>query len=156
MPSSVIKPSRPIVGVAKQRRAIVAALDDTAKDVQADFQKTTASWEHDVEFAIKKAGEFTREISTGDSIYNMLNEGTPEHLILPRSAKMLRFNVPFQSKTVPRSISSGPGSIGAQTVYSRGVVHPGTDAREWDSTIAEKYQEEFPRRMQREIDGALT
>lgn len=153
--SQAIIPKRPIINVFAQRQAIGAVLNVAAQDVRDDFKKTTATWEHKVEFTIAVPAEWERTISTSDEIYGMLNAGTPPHLIFPKRSKLLRFNTPFKAKTVPQSITSGPGSVGSQTVFSKGVAHPGTKARDWTITIALKWLDKLPGRMQREIGRAL-
>jgi hypothetical protein len=150
-----IVPRKTIIDVSRHRTAINEVLDKTADDVRKDFLRTVATWEHKVDFVIEVPDAYVRTVSNADTIYVMLNAGTPEHLILPRNGRFLRFNTPFQAKTVPQSISSGPGSIGGQTVYSRGVVHPGTEPRQWASTIAKKWQKEFSARLQRGIKSAV-
>jgi hypothetical protein len=156
MPFSVIKPDRPVFSLAHQRRAITATLEMVADGIAQDFDKTTATWHDRPSFAVRKRGEFVREISTSHRVYAMLNEGTREHLILPRASKVLRFQTPFRAKTVPRSISSGPGSQGGDTVWSRGVHHPGTEPREWDQTIADKWSADVGRLFQRAIGEAVS
>lgn len=150
-----ILPRKAIIDVARHRQAIGDVLDKTAEDIRKDFLKTVATWEHEVTFTIEVPDAYVRTVSTADSIYGMLNAGTPPHLIFPRNKTMLRFNTPFQAKTVPQSISSGPGSVGSQTVFSRGVAHPGTKARDWDLTIALKWLDIFPKRMQQAIRKAV-
>lgn len=150
-----ILPRKSIINVARHRAAINETLDKTADDVRKDFLRTVATWEHSVEFTIEVPDSFVRTVSTADEIYGMLNAGTPPHLIFPKAGGFLRFQAPFQAKTVPQSISSGPGSIGGQTVYSRGVAHPGTKARDWDLTIALKWLDIFPKRMQAAIRKAV-
>lgn len=150
-----IVPRKPILDVARHRAAINEVLNVAAHDVRDDFLKTVATWEHEVTFVIEVPDDYVRRVSTADEVYGMLNAGTPEHLILPRNGRFLRFNTPFQAKTVSQSIMSGPGSVGSQTVYSKGVVHPGTKARDWDTTIAVKWLDIFPRRMQAAIRKAV-
>jgi hypothetical protein len=156
MPSRAILPKKPLIfNAPKQRMVITGQLNVVAKYIQDDFKKTVSTWKHDVSFVITIPEEYTRRIATDDEIYGMLNAGTPEHLILPRNVKLLRFNVPFRAKTVPQQISSGPGSIGSQTVFSRGVNHPGTDARDWDITIALKWIDLVGKLFQDAIDEAV-
>lgn len=149
-----ILPRKAIIDVARHRAAINEVLNVAAHDVRDDFLRTVATWEHSVDFVINVPDDYVRTVSTTDEIYSMLNAGTPPHLIFPKQGKFLRFQTPFQAKTVPQSISSGPGSVGGQTVYSRGVAHPGTKARDWDGTIAVKWLGIFPKRMQAAIRKA--
>jgi hypothetical protein len=156
VPSSVIKPDKPIFSLSAQRRAITATLDTVSDGVKTDFDATTATWQHKATARISKRGEFVREIVMSDAIYGMLNAGTREHLIFPKNSKILRFTTPFRAKTAPRSISSGPGSKGGNVVWSRGVIHPGTEPREWDTTIATKWQADAPRLFQQAINEATS
>lgn len=153
--SRAILPTKPVVDTAKMRRAVTGALDTGAKEVQADFNRTTASWRHGVDFTVRTPQAWVRDIFTEDDIWQMLNAGTREHLILPKRGKMLAFGTPFRAKTVPQSLSSGPGSVGGNRVFSRGVIHPGTDARDWDLVVAVKWIDVFPSRMRDAIRSVL-
>lgn len=153
--SKVILPKKLIVDVAAQRRAITNALSATAKGIKADFGVTTQTWSHKPSFSITSPEPFVREVSTDDAVYGMLNEGTPEHEIRPRRSKVLHFQTPFRSKTVPRQVRSRKGATGKNEVFSRGVHHPGTEAREWDKVIAEKWDRQLGTIFQRAIDSEL-
>lgn len=150
----IIKPDGPIFSLARQRRAITATLDTVSDGIKADFDTTTGTWRHKATARIAKRGEFVREIVMSDAIYSMLNEGTREHLIFPKNSKILRFTTPFRAKTIPRSISSGSGSRGSNVVWSHGVMHPGTEPRAWDTTIAAKWQADVGQLFQQAIDEA--
>lgn len=154
MASALAIVPRQLINVAAVRAAVRGALDDTADDVERDFNRTTASWSHDVPFTTV-VQTWARIVMTQEAIYNMLNKGTAPHEIMPRSARALVFQVPYQAKSTPGVIASKSGGTGGQTVYTRGPVqHPGTAPRQWDQTIAETYLAVFPVRMQAAITGA--
>lgn len=150
-----ILPKKAIIDTAKLRRAVAQTLDTSARDVVTDFEQTTATWRHDAPFVIRPTAPWQRDIFTDDRIWQMLNAGTREHMIFPRRASRLAFKTPFRSKTLPRSLSSGPGAVGSQQNYALGVMHPGTEARDWDLTAAIKWVDEFPERVARAIKEAL-
>jgi hypothetical protein len=153
--STVIIPKKLSVDPRKMAQAITNTLNATALGIRTDFAVTVQTWNDKPLFAITSPTVYTREIGTDDAIYAMLNEGTKAHEIFPKPGKILVFGTPFRSKTLPRQIASGPGSKGKQKVISRhGVHHPGTDARQWDTTIADKWRKQFPTVMQRAIDAA--
>lgn len=85
----------------------------------------------------------------------MLNEGTQPHVIRPRNKRILLFNTPFRSKTVPGKIYSRQGMIGKSKVVARVVHHPGTAARYWNKVIKEKWEAQLPVTFQRAIDAAV-
>lgn len=153
--SKVIIPKKLSVDPRKMAQAITNTLNSTALAIKADFAVTTQSWNDKPTFAITSPTAYTRAIGTDDEIYSMLNKGTKEHDIFPKPGKILAFRTPFRSKTLPRTIASGPGSKGNVKAISRhGVHHPGTEARAWDTTIAEKWQKQFGNILQRAIDAA--
>jgi hypothetical protein len=154
--SRVIIPRRLSVDPKAMSRAIVSTLNAVALDIQTDFRVTVQTWSDKPTFAIASPTPWTRTIGTSDAIYSMLNEGTKEHDIFPKAGGILVFGTPFRSKTLPRSISSGPGFKGKNKVISRhGVHHPGTAAREWDTTIAAKWDKQVGTIFQRAIDAAV-
>lgn len=154
--SKVILPKRLVSDPARMGRAIANQLNMTALAVKVDFGVTVQTWSDKPSFTIEAQGDWSRTVGTDDDIYAMLNEGTGPHVIAPRRGGVLAFRTPFQAKTLPRSISSGPGRRGANVAFTRGVVHhPGTKAREWDTVIAEKWDRLFAQQMQRAIDAEV-
>ena len=155
MASALAIVPRQLINVGAVRAAVVGCLDDTATQVETDFKTTTASWSHDVPFTTVVQG-WTRIVLTQEAIYAMLNKGTKPHVIMPKSARALVFQVPYSAKSSPGVIASKSGGGGGQTVYTRQPVqHPGTEARAWDKTIAETWLALFPVRMQQAITGAV-
>lgn len=154
--SKVILPKQLASDPRRMARAIANGLNAQALAIKIDFEVTTATWSDKPSFVIDVTGPYERVIATGDDIYTMLNEGTDPHEIRPKNGKFLRFRGPFQAKTVPNQISSGPGSKGPNETFSRGVHHPGTKPRQWDKAIAKKHRRLFGRVMQRSIDSEVS
>jgi len=151
----LIIPKKLIADPQKMARALTNALNGVAKDIQVDFKVTTQTWKHRADFAISNPATYTRRVATDDTIYGYVSGGTRPHRIAPKGGGMLRFNTPFKAKTVPNKIMSGPGSVGGATVFSRGVNHPGTTARNFDVAIKEKWDKQFAQIMQRAIDSEV-
>lgn len=136
--------------------AMVKALSDEAeaisKDMLLDFEVTTAGWEHPVLFErIISIGPTSIDILVGtdDEIYTYVDKGTRPHLILPVRAKALHFQSGYKAKSVPNVITSNMnGGPFGDDVFSKGVMHPGTEARNFDETIRKKWEPIFKRRMQ--------
>lgn len=136
-----IKVKASATNFAKIEKGVRAALD-TAKDgVLDDFEATTQGWEHNVAFtATAERDGYT--VGTDDEIYGYVDQGTRPHVIV--GAPVLRFQSGYKPKTAPRVIGSGGGGATGGIVYTRRVNHPGTEAREFSQTIAEKWQRELP------------
>ena len=155
MPLKVIIPKDLAFDPQRMERTINNGLDGAAKAAQVDFNVTTQTWDHDVEFTIEEApGE--RIISTDDEIYGYVNDGTPAHIIEAKNGKSLAFGVPHKAKTAVRVIGSSAGSRGTTIVKRKRVRHPGTDAREFDETIAQKWRDLLPVTLQRSIDSEVS
>lgn len=154
MPKStaIIPKDRPL---AKPMRTIISnTLSAQAKAIKVDFGVTTQTWDDRPKVSIAAPSPYQREIVVESEVYAMLNEGTKAHDIKPKRGSVLRFQTPFRSKTVPNDIRSRKGMKGSVTVWSRGVHHPGTKARNWDRNIAEKWQARIGDIFQRAIDSA--
>lgn len=137
---------------------VIAAVNlETAKGIRTDLQKTTRTWKHKVLFTIKidKSGGGEVTVYTDNEIYGYVNYGTKPHIIRPRNAKRLAFYTPFKAKTRVRFLGSGNGLRGKNLVLSQEVHHPGTEAREWDVVIAEKWQPVHAAKMKRRIEQAV-
>lgn len=155
MGARAILPKRALAEPTKLARALQNTLDAQAKNMQIDFQVTTRTWSHGVEFPISAPDPYTREIATSDPIYGMVNDGTRPHPI-HASGRVLVFQGGFRSKTLPRSIASGSGGSGGPTVFTRSVNHPGTKARDFDVAIAQKWDRLIGPIFQRAIDAEFS
>ena len=149
---NVIKPKK------MDERAFYAAigdmLQDTEKGILKDFEDTTGTWKHEVDFEhghrlSTTAGEaYTR---TGDEIYGYVNNGTPPHDIPKTGRTFMRFRWggkgSYRPKTAPGRLGSRPGGPSGPTVTAFKVHHPGTEARKFDEQIARRWKTLLPRAL---------
>lgn len=153
MSTAIIPKARPL---AKPMRVIITnTLTAQAKAIKVDFALPAQTWDHKPTITINAPSPYERQITVADEIYAMLNEGTRAHDIKPKHGGLLRFRTPFRAKTIPDQIRSNKGSLGNVVVWSRGVHHPGTKARNWDRVIGKKWQERIGDIFQRAIDSAV-
>ena len=138
--------------------AIKNGVRGTAESIRVDFVATTNTWKHKPKFSLAPADEFSMNITTDDNIWIMLDKGTRPHEITPKTPNgVLRFSVGgFVAKTRPNYLGSIAGARGATPTMRKRVWHPGTDARDWVQTAQSKYQDIFPKIVQRAIDAAAT
>jgi hypothetical protein len=62
--------------------------------------------------------------------------------------KYLKFKSIYAPKTSPGRIVPKTGGASGDDVFSKGVIHPGIDAREFDKTLQKEWQPIFRKRMQ--------
>lgn len=130
------------------------AMAGIGKGMKSDFEKTTATWNTDVTFeVIESAGKDKIEVLAGtdNEIYGFVDKGTKAHRIVPKRAPALRFQGTYKAKTTPGVLSSKSGGSSGDVIYSQGVNHPGTKARNFSQAIEKKWQP----KLKREIEKAL-
>lgn len=145
---TAIRPRKsPLYDLAAFEAAMQTALESTAKDVIADYQKTTKTWVHQPEFTILNSSfrvgsrVVSVDIGTEDEIYGYVDNGTKPHIIRPVRAKVLAFNAGSQPKTRPNRLIATAGSPGTQPVKTMIVHHPGSKPRNFSKMIAKKHQQ---------------
>ena len=152
-----IIPRRATLDAKKQAKLIKIALKNAATAAKVDFRVTTQTWKHQPQFSIddtSRSDDYAYEITTDDEIYGYVNFGTRPHIIRPRNRKALSWiGTGYRAKTRPRQIKSNQGSNNNTIVYTKIVQHPGSEAREFDTTIAAKWQDELPKLIQQAIDS---
>lgn len=154
----LFKPIRP--KKLNERAMLQALLDEAesiADDIELDFGLTVATWNREVKFEkIVDAGKdgISILVGTDDEIYGYVSGGTKAHVILPVRAKALAFLDGYKAKTVVGSAVSRRGGAFGNTVFSQGVVHPGTEARNFDEIIKKDWSKKFKRRMEKAMRQA--
>lgn len=135
-----------------------AALDELAKAIKEEFEKTTATWKNKPVFKIiKQVGPASIEllVATDDEIYGYVSRGTREHIIEPKNANVLVFPSESTPKTMPGVLGSGPGSSGGDTIYAAYVLHPGIKARKFEEAVKKKFNRRYKRRMEKALRDAV-
>lgn len=152
----VIVPSRLAIDAKRIIRAVSTGMDAAAEACRVDFVATVGTWSTPATFEVASQGAYTRQITTGNKIWGMLNEGTKPHRILPKKPNgKLRFRTGYASKTTPGVLGSNSGGASGGSVFARGVNHPGTSPRSWDETAKDKYDDLLGKIVQRAIDAAV-
>ena len=146
--AKVIKPQRP--KEKEMRLELLNGLRSVARAVERDYKETVKTWETKVEFETiisLRGGKAEFLVGTSSKIYEYVDKGTRPHVIKPKKAKFLRFQSGYRAKTTPGVISSGSGGRSGDVVYSKGVMHPGTKARNFSKLINKKYERRFKDEM---------
>ncbi len=155
-----IAPKKAPVDAARINRAIEGALDDAAKEVKAELEKTVASWDTVVRFTIyARTGE--RFIGTDNIFFRWVNDGTKPHTIgpiVPKLKQALTIKAGGAPKTRAGVIGSGPGNPGSVVGIVRRVKafrHPGTKPRKFTKTIGAKWKRLLPKLIEASIKREL-
>ena len=132
------------------RLELLSAMRKAGTQVKLDFEQTTKTWKRKPKFemviSLTPPGP-QLIVGTDDEIYRYVDEGTRPHIILPRRAKALRFQSGYKAKTSPGVIGSGSGGSFGNVVFSQGVHHPGTQARDFEGAIKKKREKWFKQQM---------
>jgi hypothetical protein len=128
------------------------------RDVNGDFDDTVSTWDNKVKFD-KEFQQTTKRIrfftGTGNEIYGYVSLGTKPHRIRPKRAKALHFMGTYSAKTSPGTIKAKSGGSSGADVFSQGVQHPGTKARNFDVLIAKKWRSPFAKRMRAAVERGI-
>ena len=156
-PLVIMKSVKPSKLKGDMRLDFLNAMRKMAREITADFQKTTATWDHKPKFeqqvSLTGPGPVVL-VGTDDLIYKFVDEGTKEHDIFAgyytgkSNKRVLVFPGTFTAKTVPGIIGSRAGSKGGETVKRPFVHHPGTKARRFTEVIKGKWEKRFKSDMQ--------
>lgn len=143
-----------IISVEGVRRAIIEAQNNsTAPNLKSLFRQTVNGWQKPPYFSARRIdtsqqlGIFVHPSGPYADKYAMINEGARPHIIRPRRARMLHFQVGYRAGTRPRSLNSRAYSRFGEFVRTGIVHHPGFEAREFTATIAERYEPRFVEEM---------
>lgn len=138
-----------------RRRVIHVQDQKTGPELQKLFRKTVEGWQTKPRFYKRKhittyqIGIIAHAAKDKEGeIYALVNNGAKPHIIRPRRRGFLRFQTGYRAASRPRFIGGGRKSRFGAFISTPMVRHPGFEAREFDSTIAEFYAPTFVKDMQ--------
>lgn len=150
----------------RTQAALNAAMAEIKKGALDDYGKTVRTWRHKPQFdaldEVRGDGA-TLVVGTDDRVYRFVSGGTAAHYIFPRKpggVLAFKWGGPgsYRAKTRPGVIASSGGRLtgGVPRVF-RGVLHPGTEARNFGETIRRKWAQRvtaiFDRHLKRALKG---
>lgn len=147
-----------VIDSALVRHAIQVKMQTkTGPDLQKEFKRTVEGWSNPPPFNphVYHGTTLSTVVYTESERYNWVNFGTPAHRITPKGRGLLRFQPGYRAATRPGVIGSSRPSRFGDHVSSRGVYHPGVEARNFDQVIAEAYAETFVEDIQDAIKMAV-
>lgn len=127
------------VYLAAMQKATYKAAGLILKDLEA----TVRTWSTKPTFDLtitEKGGDYSVVAGTDNVVYGYVDEGTKPHDIKPKRSKYLRFSSGYKTKTRVGIIGSRAGGAFGDDVFSTGVHHPGTEAREFTIRIQKRRQ----------------
>ncbi|RPJ20968.1 MAG: hypothetical protein EHM33_27290 [Chloroflexi bacterium] len=149
-----------VMNLARVNQAIQhVMIQKTTRELKREFEKTVSTWDHKPNWTMEHyfgVRVLWVKVFTYSTQYRIVNAGAAPHLILPRRAKILRFQTKYKAKTRARLIGSFAGGKSGPYISTPAVYHPGFEARDFDITIAEEYAETFHDDIQEAIkDGII-
>lgn len=148
-----------VIDSALVRNAIQRKMETkTGPDLQKEFRKTVDGWSNPPPFNphVYHGTSLRTVVYTESERYIFVNNGTSAHRITPKGARgLLRFQPGYRAATKPGVIGSSRPSRFGEHVTSRGVYHPGVEARNFDQVIAEEYADTFVEDIQDAISMAV-
>lgn len=134
------------------RKAIEKALKDKVEPALIESHNlVVADWKNKPEFQTRisvrpdKISMTIFPAGPNAGIYEIVDQGSPPHIIRPVKAKMLVFNLGYKSKTLakPARTVAGGGKSSGPLVFAKLVHHPGSEAREFSKVIAKDIEPQF-------------
>ena len=142
------------------RLELLNALRKSGRHIRKDFNQTTKSWKKKPKFemavSLKLPPGPQVSVTTDNEIFGYVDQGTKPHPIKPKKpGGVLVFQPLYTAKTAPGIIGSGQGGSSGDSVFAKGVMHPGTEARRFSKTIAKAHSKKFARLMQEAINRGI-
>lgn len=153
------------VSLPTRKRATKKWLDSIASaqrshsipELRKLFAETTFGWSIKPRMGwsqSKSSDEISLRIyATGErsDVWNLLNEGSPAHIIRPRR-KFISFRTGYRSSTRPGVIRSRRKFRSGKLITSNIVRHPGFEARKFTEMIAQEFATNFGMQMQQAVN----
>jgi len=136
-----ILPSGKVFDVRKIQAQIDKGLDDAAKELTKDFEKTVSTWGDKPRFVTEKK-ENVRIVSAKHKVYFFVSEGT--------RIRYATMTPNFKAKTAPGRFQAGAGAGGVAYI-SKKRPRPGIKARKFDEQVLKRWRGKLPEYIKLEI-----
>jgi hypothetical protein len=149
-----IKPAR--LKEDAMRLELMNGMRKFGTQVKQEYEKTVTTWNAKPTFGyeISLKGEGPTMVAgvtgggAGAEHWRYVNEGTRPHMIFPKGDYPLAFQSGYNAKSTPGLISAKAGGSFGEVVFARGVMHPGSEARNFDKVIQIEMEPRFKRAME--------
>ena len=129
-----IIPRGKVFDAKKIQAQIDKGLDDAAKELTKDFEKTVSTWKDKPRFVTEKK-ENVRIVSAKHKVYFFVSEGT--------RIRYATMTPNFKAKTAPGRFQAGAGAGGVAYI-SKKRPRPGIKARKFDEQVLKRWRGKLP------------
>ena len=158
--TKAIKPKR--LQDDRMRLALLSGMKKIGRESVKEYEKTVSTWKQKPKFdyliSLQQPGPtlLVGVSGGGDGAdhWRYVNEGTRAHVILPKGNYPLKFQSGYNAKTTPGIISAKAGGPFGDVIYAKGVLHPGTEARNFDEAITKVIEPKFKDEMHKAMRDA--
>jgi len=133
-----------------------------AKEASRALTEATSTWQHHprVEVLVLSGGRGRGSASVGVSVisraFHFVDRGTRPHWIFPKKPNgVLAFNADFGAKSRPRRLRAYAGHSRPPKVFTRGVYHPGIEARGFSELAVKRGQRDGVKLVLEDIERIL-
>lgn len=144
------------------RAELFSAASQTAEILRAELQDAVSDWKHKPKFTAivtLKPGLIQGTVGAKGqeaTIFGYVDRGTKPHIIRPKVAKALKFQLNYSPRTQPIArAKTGTGRASGPTVFAKEVHHPGNKPRKFAETFSDILAIEFRRRTEDAIKRAI-
>ena len=137
-----IKPKGKLFDIPRIERAVKQGMRAAGEEAVSILEGYTKGWSKPPTFEVVAVSDGVI-VGTDDEIFGYVDEGTKPHVIVPRKAKVLRFNP-----------HGGNGASGG-AVFTKRVNHPGTAPRDYTGKALKQVQDALPTIIASYLDPAL-
>jgi hypothetical protein len=148
--------SAPMLKKDAIRVKLLAANRKLAKKLQAEFEKTTKTWEGDVPEFVTDTSLTLDEGASLSVILSGPEKGVKKWFWLNRGTDVRHavMSEDWKSKTTPGFVGSGPGR-GEVVFISRKINLPGIEQRDWSKIIMKQFRPEYRAAMKEALAAGL-
>lgn len=135
-------------------QAIEKAVRNSAALTLRDLESTVKTWDTKVTFDVtitQSGNDYSVVAGTDSDVYKWVDSGTKPHTIKPKRSRYLRFLSGYRAKGRTGIIGSRAGGSYGDTVFSKGVNHPGFAGRRFTILIAKRRQKTIVQEIAQEI-----